>query len=169
LKDYTVGKQQSETPGSSSQGGARPREARSIPGNPSLIHAQMYAMGDKYLIPDLKTYAQRLFKEAFPTQEGVLMGDTVVEVYSSTPENDRGLRDIVLETLLAKPNSPFRDAGLRTVATDVVPKFGFDLLGRMFDKIGNSYLYYVPYNGYCSCGSLQSFNCGHNRGVQRIF
>ena len=169
LKDYTVGKQQSETPGSSSQGGAKaPEMPGSIPGNPSLIHAQMYGMGDKYLIPDLKTYARQLFKQAFSTQEGVLMGDTVIEVYSSTPENDRGLRDIVLETLLANPNSPFRDAGFRTAAIDVVPKFGFDLLGRMFDKIGNSHLYYVPH-GYCTCGSLQTFTCQHRYTVQRIF
>lgn len=129
----------------------------------------MYAMGDKYLIPDLKTYARQLFKQAFSTQEGVLVRDTVVEVYSSTPENDRGLRDIVLEALLANPYSPFRDAGFRTAAIDVVPKFGFDLLGRMFDKIGNSHLYYVPHNGYCSCGSLSSFTCPHRYIVQRIF
>jgi hypothetical protein len=170
LKDYTVGKQQPETPGSSSQGGAKaPENPGSIPGNPSLIHAQMYVMGDKYLIPDLKTYARQLFKEAFSTQEGVLMGDTIIAVYSSTPENDRGLRDIVLETLLAKPNSSFRAAEFRTAATDVVPKFGFDLLGRMFDKIGNSHLYYVLHNGRCYCGSLPSFTCPHGCMVQRIF
>lgn len=133
-----------------------------------MIHAQMYAMGDKYLIPDLKTYAQQLFKEAFSTQEAVLMRDTVVEVYSSTPENDRGLRDIVLETLLAKPNSPFRDAEFRTAATDVVPTFGFDLLGRIFDKIGDSHLYYVTNNAYCGCGSLEAFYCNHSTIVLRI-
>jgi hypothetical protein len=170
LKDYTVGKQQSETPGSSSQGGAKaPENPGSIPGNPSLVHAQMYAMGDKYLIPDLKTYARQLFKEAFSTQEGVLMGDTIIEVYSSTPENDRSLRDIVLDTLLAKPISPFQDVGFRTAATDVVPKFRFDFLGRMFDKIGSSHLYYVPHNGRCYCGSLPSFTCSHGCMVQRMF
>lgn len=124
-------------------------------------------MGDKYLIPDLKVYAQRLFEKAFPTQESVLIGDTVVEVYSSTPENDRGLRDIVLKTLVAQPRNLFRDAGFCAIATDVVPKFGFDFLGRMFDKLGDRNLYYCLSCPYY-CGSSQFFNCCHNHRFERF-
>lgn len=66
------------------------------------IHAQMYALADKYGIYDLKNLARDKF-------EGVASRDwngrgfplAVEIVYSSTPESDHGLRDVVVNTISA--------------------------------------------------------------------
>ncbi|OJJ87968.1 BTB/POZ domain-containing protein, partial [Aspergillus glaucus CBS 516.65] len=63
----------------------------------AAFHAQMYGVGDYFQIPGLKTAAQRYFTSAFSF---LLNRDAfctaVSEVYNSTLESDRGLRDIVV-------------------------------------------------------------------------
>ncbi|KAK4107255.1 hypothetical protein N656DRAFT_785464 [Canariomyces notabilis] len=66
-----------------------------------VTHAKVYALAEKYLIRGLKAVALRRFK-ASAAHSWLGINDflqAVHEVYTSTIEDDRGLRDIVVETL----------------------------------------------------------------------
>lgn len=64
-------------------------------------HALMYALADKYEIPTLKNFASERF--AFACLDSSQTEDfslVIKTVYCSTPEEERGLRDIVVSTLI---------------------------------------------------------------------
>ena len=68
-----------------------------------VTHAKVYALAEKYLIRGLKAVALRQFKAAATTGLFVSLDiddflPATWEVYKSTVEGDRGLRDIVVET-----------------------------------------------------------------------
>ncbi|KAK3946535.1 hypothetical protein QBC32DRAFT_225916, partial [Pseudoneurospora amorphoporcata] len=65
-----------------------------------LTHAKIYALAEKYLIRGLKALALRQFKAAATVSLDIddFLGAALV-VYKSTIEDDRGLRDVVVETL----------------------------------------------------------------------
>jgi hypothetical protein len=64
------------------------------------IHAQMYALADKYGIHDLKDLARDKFEEAATRDwNGGGFPRAVQVVYTSTSENDHGLRDVVVDTI----------------------------------------------------------------------
>lgn len=63
-------------------------------------HARVYSLAEKYLIQGLKTVALQKFKSTLA--DSVDIGDyleAAQEVYTSTIEDDRGLRDPIIETL----------------------------------------------------------------------
>lgn len=63
-------------------------------------HAKMYALADKFGIPDLKDLASAKFVEA--TVSGVVSRQfpaAVQTVYTSTPKADRGLRDVIVQRI----------------------------------------------------------------------
>ena len=69
-----------------------------------VTHAKVYALAEKYLIRGLKAVALRQFKAAAIVRPFVSLDindflQATCEVYTSTVEDDRGLRDIVVETL----------------------------------------------------------------------
>ena len=64
-------------------------------------HAQMYAIGDEYDIHDLKEEALWKFEKAMEANKGLSDELTYVikvipTVYETTPDSDRGLRDLVV-------------------------------------------------------------------------
>lgn len=63
-------------------------------------HSRMYAMGEKYGIPGLKSVALTKFMGQFPK---VMVRDclvpTTVIAFNSTPESDKDLRKAVIEML----------------------------------------------------------------------
>ncbi|KAF4333628.1 n-carbamoyl-l-amino acid hydrolase [Fusarium beomiforme] len=64
-----------------------------------VFDAQMYQIADKYDIPALKSESKNKFESAVAT--GWSMDDfpiAITVVYESTPPEDRGLRDTVVET-----------------------------------------------------------------------
>jgi speckle-type POZ protein len=64
-----------------------------------VFDAQMYQIADKYDIPALKAQSKNKFDVAVTT--GWSMDDfplAITMVYESTPPEDRGLRDLVVET-----------------------------------------------------------------------
>lgn len=64
------------------------------------VHAQMYALADKYGIHDLKDLARDKFAEAASNDwQGKDFPIAVHTVYASTPESDYGLRNVVVNTL----------------------------------------------------------------------
>jgi hypothetical protein len=100
--------------------------------NHALIHAQMYAMGEKYLTPDLKSHAKSSFSESIRYISVASLCEVIKEVYASTPETDRGLRDIVLDAVVVDLNEKMRNKELKKISIEVVPQFGYELLERAF-------------------------------------
>lgn len=71
-----------------------------------VTHAKVYALAEKYLIHGLKAVALRQFKAVAASIFRLDLDDfleAASEVYTSTVEDDRGLRDIVVETLYKHP------------------------------------------------------------------
>ncbi|KAL8748954.1 MAG: hypothetical protein Q9184_007010 [Pyrenodesmia sp. 2 TL-2023] len=63
-----------------------------------LLHSTMYACATRYDVGNLKKLAESNFKRLFcPTWPLKNLPALVAEVYNSTPPNDRGLRDSILE------------------------------------------------------------------------
>ena len=78
----------------------------------ALFHAAVYSIADKYCVSALKHVAKKKFSDAVGTcwdTDGFSL--VITDVYSSTPPNDRDLRDLVLQVssehihvLLKKPS-----------------------------------------------------------------
>jgi len=76
-----------------------------------LIDARMYALADKYELVDLKTKVKRSFERLLADNfDDALFVEAAALVYESTLQEDRGLRDPLLDilwdnkgTLLLKP------------------------------------------------------------------
>ncbi|GIJ91266.1 hypothetical protein Asppvi_010231 [Aspergillus pseudoviridinutans] len=92
--------------------------------------AQMYAQGDYFQIDTLKCKAKKYFKESFlryTTRDSYT--SAVIEVYSSTAENDRGLRDLVVQ--LTTNNLPLlrraADPILHDNLLECIPSFMRDI------------------------------------------
>lgn len=70
-----------------------------------ITHAKVYALAEKYGIIGLKALSRKKFasqvKEHISSEELPL---AMQEVYESTVDSDRGLRDIVIQTFRANPN-----------------------------------------------------------------
>lgn len=79
--------------------------------SPMIFNAKVYSIADKYNIPTLKSQAIEKSRKSVETCWS--MDDfphAIREIYSSTPGNDRGLRDLVvkiacehMETLSERP------------------------------------------------------------------
>lgn len=62
-----------------------------------LLHTRVYALAEKYDIPALKALARGKFEMAMACNyDSPELPEAIEEVYCSTLDNDRGLRDIVL-------------------------------------------------------------------------
>jgi hypothetical protein len=68
---------------------------------PLVTHAKVYALAQKYLIRGLKGVALRKFKTAVgsTSPDDCDLIQAIQEVYTSTGEDDRGLRDIIVEKI----------------------------------------------------------------------
>jgi hypothetical protein len=75
-----------------------------------LTHARVYAIAEKYGIKGLKTLARSKFAaqiaQHFCSNE---FAPSLAEVYESTVDSDRGLRDIVIQTFRSHPDIATRD------------------------------------------------------------
>lgn len=69
-----------------------------------LAHTRVYALAEKYDIPALKDLAQSKFEMAMACfYDSPEFADAITEVYCSTIDSDRGLRDIVLQAFRSHP------------------------------------------------------------------
>ncbi|KAK5135598.1 hypothetical protein LTR08_005078 [Meristemomyces frigidus] len=63
-----------------------------------ILHTRVYALAEKYDIPSLKALARSKFETAMACHyDSPELPEAIEEVYCSTIDNDRGLRDIVLD------------------------------------------------------------------------
>ena len=95
-------------------------------------------MGDKYAIQDLKTYALSQFRAAIASQRGAALAKSIAEAYTSTPDADRGLRDVVLD--VTEPSAytlTNEDSEFQKLAGEI-PLFGFELLQRTMKSLGRN-------------------------------
>ena len=96
------------------------------------LHAAMYALGDKYDVTSLKNRARANFnRPASKVYIWDLQGfiDSIPLVYSSTPDSDRGLRDITVSKIKENPSQYLHEdvkASYRKVLFEV-PEFSWDL------------------------------------------
>ena len=84
------------------------------------------------MIADLKSHAKLSFSESIPYISGDWLCEVITEVYTSTPETDRGLRDMVLDEVVNDLSRKMRNQGLKKIAIEMVPQFGYELLERAF-------------------------------------
>ncbi|KAH0292288.1 hypothetical protein M436DRAFT_60948 [Aureobasidium namibiae CBS 147.97] len=69
-----------------------------------LTHTRVYALAEKYDIPALKDLAKSKFEMAMACYyDSPEFADAIEEVYCSTIDNDRGLRDVVLQAFRSHP------------------------------------------------------------------
>lgn len=69
-----------------------------------LLHTRVYALAEKYDIPNLKVLAKRKFEMAMACYyDAPEFADAIEEVYCSTVDTDRGLRSIVLKAFQMHP------------------------------------------------------------------
>ncbi|EMC94015.1 hypothetical protein BAUCODRAFT_74825 [Baudoinia panamericana UAMH 10762] len=69
-----------------------------------LLHTRVYALAEKYDIPSLKQLAKIKFEMAMACNyDSPDFPDVLFEVYCSTIDNDRGLRDTVCEAFKCHP------------------------------------------------------------------
>jgi hypothetical protein len=72
---------------------------------PHLItHARVYALAEKYQIAGLKSLAKRKFAAQVALHHSSTeFPSAMLEVYESTVESDRGLRDVITQTFRRNP------------------------------------------------------------------
>lgn len=69
-----------------------------------VLHTKVYALAEKYDIPSLKQLAKSKFEMAMACNyDSPDFADAIEEVYCSTIDSDRGLRDVVLEAFKSHP------------------------------------------------------------------
>ncbi|KAH7043929.1 hypothetical protein B0J12DRAFT_578189 [Macrophomina phaseolina] len=73
-----------------------------------VAHAKVYAIAEKYGITALKSlarrkYAGQLFEDAHWSSQTAEFAESIVEVYESTVDTDRGLRDLVIQAFREHP------------------------------------------------------------------
>lgn len=70
--------------------------------NPLLYHAEVYAIAEKYCMPMLKSLAVQKFKshvsQSWTIDDDAKLDflDAIEYIYDSTPDHDRGLRDLAV-------------------------------------------------------------------------
>ncbi|RBR11257.1 uncharacterized protein FIESC28_09141 [Fusarium coffeatum] len=109
------------------------RASTSAPGQDSrqrvptfVLHANVYALGEKYEIHDLKALALQKFAldaTMFYNTDSFRQGVRVA--YSSTIEEDRGMRDVIVDTVLDR-RFILRQSSFQCLAKET--GLGFDLL-----------------------------------------
>jgi len=103
-----------------------------------IFHAEVYGIGDKYNVLDLKDQAKKAFEQFLRKDcDLALFLDVASLVYNLTVDEDRGLRDILLSSLWANkatllPRKDIQDCIMGHVG------FQKDVLHRVFLDSGSS-------------------------------
>ncbi|RYP71327.1 hypothetical protein DL771_004904 [Monosporascus sp. 5C6A] len=93
-----------------------------------IFNAQVYSLADKYIIPSLKSQAREKFETAIST--GWAMDDfplAIAEVYNSTPDSDRGLRDLTVKIARTNINALLKTELFRDVLGEI-PAFAAEMV-----------------------------------------
>ncbi|KAI9711495.1 MAG: hypothetical protein M1820_002058 [Bogoriella megaspora] len=132
-KQLSLSPQVPSSPGSAPDEGEQcelevePSENVSATDEPNMvIHAKVYAIADKYDIPGLKDLAKGKFEAQVSKHwDCVEFSDALEEVYCSTVDGNRGLRDIVLQAFRENPRLVMKPE-VESAVRDLAP-LAFDL------------------------------------------
>ena len=117
-------------------------------------HAEVYAIADKYDLPELSELAMSKFsKELMWDHDRTEFLRSVPKVYDLTPDSNRGLRDVVVAYVRQHAEELREGKELASLFDSVahsVPGFAADLLIQYMD---------APIRGHC-------FDCGPHQKVQ---
>ena len=84
-----------------------------------LIHAKMYEIADKYDVADLKRLVEGKFLQACKLAwDAPAFGNAAHYVFSTTPDHDKGLRDIVSKTIAAHMKKLLRKPEIEALLTE---------------------------------------------------
>ena len=130
------------------------RHGRSTSAN-LLIHASMYRLAKKYEAPDLQTAAAKAFiKLQFsgPSEVGDMrfLYELIVEVYKTTTDADRTLRDPLQRFLASEPSRYLARRSVQEFASEN-KEFAADVLKSYFENIRLAGKYWCV-----TCGSYMS-------------
>lgn len=108
------------------------------------LHAEMYAIGDKYQAPGLSRLAVQKYKDRLKsswTQKDLLR--SIAKVYYLTPESKRDLRDVTVQHVRSKmcyfQSNDAERIHFRGICLEV-PEFSLDVLQAYIDcPQGRSY------------------------------
>jgi hypothetical protein len=91
-----------------------------VGGQDLCLHAKVYALGEKYSIPALKEASLQKFEECAQTSwKSSSFRDAVKIVFTSTPDHDKGLRDVVFRTLFLHRAELAGDVQMETVIREI--------------------------------------------------
>ena len=91
------------------------------PVSPMTFDARVYSIADKYEVLMLKSLAKEKFKQAVKTCWNMDdFPETLIEVYSSTPRTDRGLRDLVVEIVCKHIQALLEKQDFQTALDEIV-------------------------------------------------
>jgi len=92
------------------------------------VDVHMYILGDKYGIWGLKKTAEAKFEKVITQKINILnFLPVVAKIYGSTPENDRGLRDVVVRLAGFDLVALAKSKQLKKVLAEV-PDFAYDVI-----------------------------------------
>ncbi|KAH8901904.1 hypothetical protein BR93DRAFT_932736 [Coniochaeta sp. PMI_546] len=99
-----------------------------------IIHANVYTLGEQYAVEGLKAVALEKFvaevKVHWATEDFL---QAVEHVYSSTPEHDRGLRDVVRNTFYEHRRELMDRENVKRYLRDV-PDLAYDVLMHLYKE-----------------------------------
>ncbi|KAK8230853.1 BTB/POZ protein, partial [Phyllosticta capitalensis] len=99
--------------------------------NPAIFHANTYAAAEMYQVHGLKDRALQHFKSHFPSSIE-LFAKMIDTVYSTTLDQDRSLRDYVVEQVV-RDMDRFRNLADLSLAMEEQALFGKDLFYGLHD------------------------------------
>lgn len=91
------------------------------PMSPLIFHVKVYSIADKYDVPMLKSLARGKFEKAVKTCWDMDdLPHAITEIYSSTPRTDRGLRELVVETVCKHKDTLMEKQDFQNVLEETV-------------------------------------------------
>lgn len=135
--------------------------------NAMEFHVKAYAIGEKYEAPALKKFALSEFGElVMENSSDRSFLRIVAAIYQSSPAEDRGLRDLAVDAVVAHQKALLSDdnnaweivMNLSDFAVDILPKLGQRQPPKQ-DPIPIK-TYYCPDCGIVLCFDMESFNSG---------
>jgi hypothetical protein len=113
---------------------------------PLILHAKVYALADKYEVLALKDLALRNYETAAARDWNVPdFPESIQIAYTTTPESDRGIRDIVTKTATAHTHELLRSNTAFSAVLGSNAPFGKD--------------YAIALDGLLSNAQLCSYKC----------
>ena len=108
--------------------------------NPLSFHILMYSLADRLLVHGLKALSKENVARELVRQLNVhSFPQAIFEIYNSTPENDRGLRDLAVKVTLNHLSTLRKASGTAVAAFQddllkSIPQFSYDLAIALMNK-----------------------------------